>query len=236
MCFIFPRCLICILGNNKLLTFLLFLFSCPHFRNEVGGEGERLVALSRSNNPNAFGSAAGGGGVGGVTSGGKRRSSSSSSDGISGSSASSCASAMAAAAASSAAAAAVALGQLHTPNAARGFGLFNDNCDTFWRNGYCPYRYGGNSNIVERLDQGATFYKDYFYGQGKRPLTTHMPITVHLLFWRRVKGVAKMQHEWYLWLNFLTSSHHMIERGHISLSAFPNKTHAHHQVFGKAPK
>ena len=79
---------------------------------------------------------------------------------------------MAAAAASSAAAAAVALGQLHTPNAARGFGLFNDNCDTFWRNGYCPYRYGGNSNIVERLDHGATFYKDYFYGQGKRPLYT----------------------------------------------------------------
>ena len=29
------------------------LFSCPHFRNEVGGEGERLIALSRSNNPNA---------------------------------------------------------------------------------------------------------------------------------------------------------------------------------------
>lgn len=141
----------------------LFHFSCPHFRNEVGGEGERLVALSRSNNPNAFG----GYPAGGTPSGqGKRRSSSSSSDGVS--SASSCSSAVAAAAASSsAAAAAVALGQLHTPNPARGFGLFNDSGDTFWRNGYCPYRKGGNSNTVERLDQGATFYKDYFYGQGK---------------------------------------------------------------------
>ena len=75
-----------------------------------------------------------------------------------------------------AAAAAVALGQLHPPNASRGFGLFScqDGNDvntsgngTFWRNGYCPYRKSNSSNTVERLDQGATFYKKYFYGQGK---------------------------------------------------------------------
>ena len=61
------------------------------------------------------------------------------------------------------------------PASARGFSLL-DNPETRWRNGYCPYQnhavVGHNTKnqheagikyIIERVDEGALFYKNYFY-------------------------------------------------------------------------
>ena len=69
---------------------------------------------------------------------------------------------------------------LHMPSAARGFSLL-DTPETRWKNGYCPYKnYGvagqGTKNphdvgikyTIERVDEGALFYKNFFYGQGKK--------------------------------------------------------------------
>ena len=66
---------------------------------------------------------------------------------------------------------------LHIPSAARGFSLL-DTPETRWRMGYCPYQnYGvvgsnskGHHNVgvkytIERVDEGALFYKNFFYGQ-----------------------------------------------------------------------
>ena len=62
----------------------------------------------------------------------------------------------------------------HTPAIARGFSLI-DSQETYWKNGYCPYRIkkngsNGSPNVIERVDQGATFYKKFFFGQGKTHL------------------------------------------------------------------
>ena len=96
-------------------TISFFFFSCPYFRNEVGGEIERSVALSRAlpkrdtNESNAA----------------------------------------------------------HMPSSARGFNLM-DSPDSFWKNGYCPYESNVTNGqyVIERIDSGATFYKNHFYGQG----------------------------------------------------------------------
>ena len=56
----------------------------------------------------------------------------------------------------------------HMPSSARGFNLM-DSSDTFWKNGYCPYETSVTNGqyVIERIDSGATFYKNHFYGQGK---------------------------------------------------------------------
>ena len=92
----------------------LFYFSCPYFRNEVGGELERSVALSRALP--------------------KRDSENQAA---------------------------------HMPSSARGFNLM-DSPDSFWKNGYCPYESNVTNGqyVIERIDSGATFYKNHFYGQG----------------------------------------------------------------------
>jgi len=65
----------------------------------------------------------------------------------------------------------------HTPAIARGFSLI-DSQETYWKNGYCPYRIKkngltGSTNVIERVDQGATFYKKFFFGQGKTKFFFH---------------------------------------------------------------
>ena len=135
----------------------VFLFySCPYFRNEIGGEGERSVVLSRSKVYN-------------VTTKNK------SINNIPESS--------------------QPFNRpdnqqkevqfvpntnlLHMPVAARGFSLL-DTPETKWKDGYCPYhsqsvvgdqiRNRHNvpiKNTIERVDEGALFYKNFFYGQGK---------------------------------------------------------------------
>jgi hypothetical protein len=63
--------------------------------------------------------------------------------------------------------------QTHTPAIARGFSLIDCN-DTYWKNGFCPYRIrkmgltGSSANLIERVDHGAVFYKKFFFGQGKQ--------------------------------------------------------------------
>uniref|UniRef100_A0A0K2UKS9 Signal-induced proliferation-associated 1-like protein 2 n=1 Tax=Lepeophtheirus salmonis TaxID=72036 RepID=A0A0K2UKS9_LEPSM len=100
--------------SNKLVL------SCPYFRNEVGGEVERNVALSRETCQ-------------------KRNSISHRHSENSNTTA------------------------WHTPAMARGFSLL-DNEESYWKNGYCPYR-KVPTNIVERVDQGASFFKKHFYGK-----------------------------------------------------------------------
>ena len=102
-------------GKSTVLNFpSLFYFSCPYFRNEVGGELERSVALSRALP--------------------KRDSENQAA---------------------------------HMPSSARGFNLM-DSPDSFWKNGYCPYESNVTNGqyVIERIDSGATFYKNHFYGQG----------------------------------------------------------------------
>lgn len=53
----------------------------------------------------------------------------------------------------------------HTPHDARGFCLL-DTVDSYWKNGYCPYSQIQSNNVIERIDHGASFYKNHFYGQG----------------------------------------------------------------------
>ena len=64
------------------------------------------------------------------------------------------------------------------PSSARGFSLL-DAAETRWKTGYCPYQnYGimgkpdsnnyldnGTKYTIERVDEGALFYKNHFYGQ-----------------------------------------------------------------------
>ena len=103
----------------------LSLFSCPYFRNEIGGETERKIALTRQSSSNG--------------------SSSSNNDSSSSDS--------------------------HTPALARGFSLL-DSVETHWRAGFCPYR-KTRANVIERIDQGATFYKNFFYGKGRNNKDRH---------------------------------------------------------------
>ena len=54
-----------------------------------------------------------------------------------------------------------------------GFSLL-DKEDTHWKSGFCPYakasKGGEGSNVIERIDEGATFYRKHFFGKGKTPL------------------------------------------------------------------
>ena len=63
------------------------------------------------------------------------------------------------------------------PSSSRGFSLL-DSSETRWKTGYCPYQnYGilgpdlkhlpnvGFKHVIERVDEGALFYKNFFYGQ-----------------------------------------------------------------------
>ena len=113
---------------SGLILLLCFHFSCPYFRNEVGGESERSVALSR----------------GGCNQLSKSPETEQGSN--------------------------LDQSSTHTPSSARGFCLL-DTPETFWKNGYCPY--DGNvgvagKNVIERIDCGSAFYKNFFYGQGKQ--------------------------------------------------------------------
>ena len=61
----------------------------------------------------------------------------------------------------------------HTPILARGFSQL-DKEDTHWKAGFCPYKSnkgtiseGGNGNVIERIDEGAIFYRKHFFGKGK---------------------------------------------------------------------
>ena len=53
---------------------------------------------------------------------------------------------------------------MHTPALARGFSLF-DSFETHWKNGLCPYR-KTDPDVIERTDEGAVFYKKFFYAKG----------------------------------------------------------------------
>jgi hypothetical protein len=37
--------------------------------------------------------------------------------------------------------------------------------ETHWRHGTCPYQ--RHPRAIESVDQGALYYRKYFYGQGK---------------------------------------------------------------------
>ena len=60
----------------------------------------------------------------------------------------------------------------HTPLLARGVSLL-DTMDSRWNSsgGYCPYKIV-QKDVIERIDRGATFYKDFFYGRGKTKIWT----------------------------------------------------------------
>ena len=46
-----------------------------------------------------------------------------------------------------------------------------DKEDTHWKSGFCPYvksnKGEGNGNVIERIDDGATFYRKHFFGKGR---------------------------------------------------------------------
>ena len=48
-----------------------------------------------------------------------------------------------------------------------------DKEDTHWKLGFCPYVKGNKGsaaegvNVIERIDEGATFYRKHFFGKGK---------------------------------------------------------------------
>ena len=54
----------------------------------------------------------------------------------------------------------------HTPRQARGFSLLEVS-STHWRAGLCPYN-TPPSHLIERTDQGSTYYKNFFYGKGEQ--------------------------------------------------------------------
>ncbi|XP_046388548.1 signal-induced proliferation-associated 1-like protein 3 [Ischnura elegans] len=111
--------------------------SCPFFRNEIGGEVERVVSLTRTTGgqryrPGALAPAPGGGDDGG-RSGGAR-------GGRSGA-------------------------PLHRPALAAGVSVLEASPgETLWRQGACPYQ-RHSRRALECVDNGALYYRKYFYGQ-----------------------------------------------------------------------
>merc|ERR1719422_96502 len=101
--------------NNDLVL------SCPYFRNEIGGEDETVISLTRET-----------GKFWGVTEDGSLDRSRI---------------------------------PLHTPRQARGFSLLEQSAGTHWKNGICPYNTGTGKHLIERLDLGSTYFKNFFYGK-----------------------------------------------------------------------
>ena len=61
-----------------------------------------------------------------------------------------------------------------------------DKEDTHWKSGFCPYvksnKGEGNGNVIERIDEGATFYRKHFFGKGRArkkqtTLTADLPLS-----------------------------------------------------------
>ena len=104
---------------NHDFTLHFSLFSCPYFRNEVGGEEETLIALTRET-----------GKLWGTEEPGERQ-----------------------------------RVATHTPRQARGFSLL-EQASTHWKAGLCPYN-AAPTHLIERTDQGSTYYKNFFYGKGE---------------------------------------------------------------------
>ncbi|XP_059096589.1 signal-induced proliferation-associated 1-like protein 2 isoform X2 [Tigriopus californicus] len=129
------------------------VLSCPYFRNEIGGEVERKIALTRQNSS---------GHTCDTQSPTTATIVSTTLNGspISGSSSASSSPLLSAAVPSSSDALTL---DAHTPPLARGFSLL-DSPETYWKNGFCPYR-RTSTNVIERIDHGATFFKTFFYGK-----------------------------------------------------------------------
>lgn len=94
---------------------ILYSHSCPFFRNEIGGEEERVVSLTRSYSPSYS----------------KHWKD-----------------------------------PHHRPPLSCGVSILEyPLCETHWKNGACPYR--RNTKTIENVDEGALYYRKYFYKQGK---------------------------------------------------------------------
>jgi signal-induced proliferation-associated 1 like protein 1 len=120
-------------GDGKCNDLVL---SCPYFRNEIGGEEERVICLSRqtasSFNEDSMGQ------VNHAPVSRSRSQDSTSSSTV----------------------------LLHRPNMAAGLSLLEDANERRWRLKSCPYQKLTNekSFIIENFDIGATYYRERFYG------------------------------------------------------------------------
>lgn len=119
----------------------MYFFSCPFFRNEIGGEEERVVSLTRNYSPSQ-----------------SKHSK----------------------------------GPCHRPPLSCGVSILEYPIgETGWNDGTCPYR--RNTKTIENVDEGALYFRNYFYKQGNlstsshyhiaflniRLLSTWTPITIH---------------------------------------------------------
>lgn len=57
---------------------------------------------------------------------------------------------------------------------ARGFSLLEQK-STHWKSGICPYNSSTGPLLIERLDLGSTYYKNFFYGKGESPSPSQKP-------------------------------------------------------------
>lgn len=163
--------------TNVNIFFCRFYCSCPYFRNEIGGESERTVSLTRfkssklnansvlrSHYQNLTAAAA----AAAATTTTTGSSSSSSSNSLEGS------------LSLGRGGGVVANGRIlnqnpldgtfHRPQQARGLSLLEWNPGTtHWNNGTCPYGKSSSSRhtLLEAVDLGAAYYQKYFYRQGK---------------------------------------------------------------------
>ncbi|XP_071455086.1 signal-induced proliferation-associated 1-like protein 2 [Hetaerina americana] len=116
--------------------------SCPFFRNEVGGEVERVVSLTRTTGgqryrPGALAPTPGSDEAGGRAGGGARGSGRLGGGGA----------------------------PFHRPALAAGVSVLEAAPgETLWRQGVCPYQ-RHSRRALECVDNGALYYRKYFYGQ-----------------------------------------------------------------------
>lgn len=102
-----------ILTNCNAIYYLI-VFSCPFFRNEIGGEEERIVSLTRSYSPSQS---------------------------------------------------MLSKGPCHRPPLSCGVSILEYPIgETRWSDGTCPYR--RNTKTIENVDEGALYFRNYFYKQG----------------------------------------------------------------------
>lgn len=102
----------------------MYFFSCPFFRNEVGGEEERVVSLTRSYSPSQ-----------------SKHSK----------------------------------GPCHRPPLSCGVSILEYPIgETGWNDGTCPYR--RNTKTIENVDEGALYFRNYFYKQGNLDTSSHYHI------------------------------------------------------------